>query len=143
MITAVGAVVLFALVLTYPRKIAREPRPPPDVPVKPHREAEEHAVLIRVKLSDEGFGTPAERQVLHGIADKLERAVKSSKAGEYDGDELGRGHCTLFLYGRDADKLFDVVAPILRTHAATQHAVVTKRYGAAGNPDVREVKVRL
>lgn len=110
---------------------------------EPKSQTTEHAVLVRIKLSDDGFGTSAERRTLQSIADEIERAVKTSKAGEYDGDEFGGGECTLFLYGSDADKLFDVIAPVLRSHAATERSVVTKRYGAADDPSAREVTITL
>jgi hypothetical protein len=48
-----------------------------------------------------------------------------------------------FMYGRDADELFEVAEPILRAASSARGGFSIKRYGDATNPDAIEVKVYL
>ena len=59
----------------------------------------EHAVLVHLKLSDSGFGTEAEREALFELEQRLERAILAAAVGEFDGNEVGEGLCTLYMYG--------------------------------------------
>lgn len=111
-------------------------------PRKPSTSAEsfEHAVLLYIPLSDSGFGSPEEREAIRKFSDEFEEAITASNVGEFDGDEFGEGQCTLFMYGRNADALFDAIEPVLRAGCrAGSYAI--KRYGNAGDPNAREVRV--
>ncbi len=101
----------------------------------------EHAVLIKLRLSGEGFGTPQEREAIHALSGRLEQAISAAESGEFDGDEFGGGVCTLYLYGPDADRLLASVDAILRSSPLARGARVTKRYGDAGDSNAREVEV--
>lgn len=104
-------------------------------------EQAEHAVLVRLKLSNAEFGGADERQATHALSDRLESAIRRANAGEFDGDEFGDGTCTLYMYGPDADKLFAAVEPELRGTRLTRGGHVIKRYGAAANPSAREARI--
>ena len=108
----------------------------------PHDPPEEHAVLVRIPLSDDGFGTEAERSAIQAWAGELEAAIEESGSGEYDGDEFGDGECTLYLYGPDADALWASVETVVRrgTRATGGHAM--KRYGGPGE-ETRSVRIEL
>ncbi len=68
---------------------------------------------------------------LFALEDKLENAIATSGAGEYDGNEIAVDGSDgyLYMYGPDADRLFLVVKPILEVTPFTKGAHVTKRYG--------------
>lgn len=74
----------------------------------------EQDLLVVLKLSNRLMGTHEERQMLEAFADELEEAVLAAGVGEYDGDELGGGECTLFFCGPDLDKLLAVLRPLLK-----------------------------
>lgn len=83
-------------------------------------------------------------QPIFALEEKLEAAISEAKVGEYDGNEVattGRGGY-LYMYGPDADRLFEVVAPILKSVPFMHHATVKKRYGPPAD-GTREVTVIL
>jgi len=104
---------------------------------------EDHAVLVTLKLSDAAFGDAEERDAIHALSDRLDAAIRAAGAGEFDGDEFGDGVCTLYMYGPDADRLFDAISSELRGSPLTRGGSVTKRYGAASNPAARVERVAL
>ena len=60
-----------------------------------------------------------------------------------DGNEIGEGECTLFMYGPDADLLFAAIEPRLRASRMTKGGSVVKRHGDPDDPHVREVRIKL
>lgn len=104
-------------------------------------EQAEHAVLVRLKLSNAEFGDSHERQAIHALSDQLQSAIRRANAGEFDGDEFGDGTCTLYMYGPDADELFAAVEAELRGSRLTRGGHVIKRYGAATDPSAREARI--
>jgi hypothetical protein len=104
---------------------------------------DEHAVIVHLTLSAPGFGESEEREAIHRLTDRLDAAISAAGAGEFDGDEFGAGTCTLFMYGPDADRLFAAVEPDLRASSLTKGGYAVKRYGAAANPQAREVRVEF
>jgi hypothetical protein len=97
----------------------------------------EQAVLIRFPLSDGGLGSACELEVLGGLSDDIADVVAESGAGEFDGHEVGEGEYLLFLYGPDADELFDAVEPLLSRQPWPGGASAVKRYGPPGAAEVR------
>ena len=79
---------------------------------------------------------------LFSLEDQLRTAIESGGGGEYDGHEIAMDGSdgTLYMYGPNADKLFEVVEPILRAVPFMSGASVTKRYGP---PDDETKKVAL
>jgi hypothetical protein len=102
----------------------------------------EHAVIVHLRLSDAGFGSFEEREALLALQDQIAEAIKAAKGGEFDGDEVGEGECVLFMYGTDADRLFAAIEPILKTSPLALGGYGIKRYGEAGDPDSKEVRVK-
>jgi hypothetical protein len=74
--------------------------------------APEHSVITHLPLSDDAFGTRAEREAIHELEGCIEEAV-AAIGGEHDGDEFGGGEAVLFTCGPDADILFAAVARCL------------------------------
>ena len=103
----------------------------------------EHAVIVHLPLSDGDFGKPEERESLFALDQRLEEAVERSGAGEFDGNEFGSGECVFYIYGPDADRLFEVVEPLLKGHAVAAGGYAIKRYGAADDSFARETRVEL
>lgn len=94
----------------------------------------DQAVLVQVAIPTDGeIG-------LDEIEDRLIKAIARAGVGEFDGNEIGSEGATLFMYGADADRLFAVVEPVLRsaTLPAGSHALI--RYGEPG-AEVRRVEL--
>lgn len=102
---------------------------------------EEHCVKVYLKLSNE-YGTPEEIEAIHELSDALEEAIQESGAGEFDGDEFGGGECTLYMYGPDADKLFEAIRKSLKSSPAATGGYALKRYGPP-KEGVKEARVEL
>jgi hypothetical protein len=98
------------------------------------------AILIHVKLADDAFGDSGERPALWDLEDELIRMLDATDAGEYDGNEVGEGFFTIYVYGRDADQLVDAVLPILRRYPLPTGSSIVKRYGP---PGAREERLEL
>jgi hypothetical protein len=90
------------------------------------------AVTVHFKLSDNKFGSSEERDRIHRFSHELAALVQEYQAGEFDGDEFGNGEGTLFMYGPDADRLFETVLSALETWEPLRGGHVIKRYGKLG-----------
>jgi hypothetical protein len=102
----------------------------------------EHAVIVHLKLTDEDLGTSEAGGELESLEAQLAAAVEDTEAGEFDGDEFGEGECVFYMYGPDADRLFATIEPILKSSPLAAGRFAIKRYGEAGDPDAREIRVR-
>ena len=72
------------------------------------------------------------------IEDRIVAALEGKTLGEFDGNEIGSGGTTLYLYGPDAEQLFALIEPLLAAYPLCQNARVTIRKGGPGAPQ-REV----
>jgi hypothetical protein len=102
---------------------------------------EEHCVKICLKLSEE-YGTADEVESIHELSDVFAAAIEENKSGEFDGDEFGGGECTLFMYGPDADRLFESIREPLAASNFAHGGYVIKCYGPP-HDGVREVRIDL
>lgn len=102
--------------------------------------SEEHAVIVHAPLSDKNFGSKADFDHYVAVEEKLIAAIEGSKAGEYDGNEVGQGEFVFYMYGSDADRLFQVVERILREDVRTSQGYAIVRYGS---PGAKERRVEL
>ncbi|MEU9912362.1 hypothetical protein [Streptomyces sp. NPDC051001] len=80
----------------------------------PEPETTEQAVIARYRLSDDEYGSRAEREAVFDAERAMATAVEEAGVGEVDGNEFGGGEAVLYAYGPDAEALFKVMEPILR-----------------------------
>jgi hypothetical protein len=99
--------------------------------------SEEQALIITIPLRSGKTGNPDELKRLHVLEDQLNLAIKDSKVGEYDGDEVGEGVFTIYIYGPSAERLFAVVRPILKRFRPPTGSFLIKRYGKLGSKQDR------
>jgi len=92
----------------------------------------EQAVIIRVAISNE-FGYVEEIESIHEIEQKIAQLLIRDNVGILDGDELGCGHCLIYLYGQDANEIVEVIKPVLTSWHALRGGTVTRRYGPLGS----------
>lgn len=94
----------------------------------------EECVLIRldgVSLPDAVYAE-FDLSTLEG---QLIEAIQRSNAGELDGHETGEKETTIFTYGPDADRLYAVMEPTLKSYPLCKNARVTVRKGGPGSPE--------
>lgn len=103
----------------------------------------EHAVIVHLRLDDDGFGSDEKRESINELTDAIADAIEEAESGEFDGNEFGEGECVLFMYGPDADSLFETIKPILKKSPHAKDGFAIKRYGDAADPKAKEVKVKL
>ena len=101
----------------------------------------EQAVLVHIPLSTDTFGTDEEQEAVFALESELEEAVKASGLGEFDGNEFGGGECVFFMYGPDADALYGLIEPILRSKPIAAGGFAIKRYGEASDASAHEARV--
>ena len=97
------------------------------------------AVLVHL----DAVGLPEETYDAYDVGtleDRLEEAISSAEAGEFDGNEFGPEEVVLFMYGPDAERLFTVVEPVLRDYPLCRGAKVRIRSGGPGSPE-RELRL--
>ncbi|MGW0879378.1 hypothetical protein [Streptomyces sp. NPDC002671] len=81
----------------------------------PEPEIPEQAVIAHYRLSDDQYGTRAEREAVFNAERAMAASVDEAGVGEVDGNEFGGGEAALYAYGADAEALFKVMEPTLRS----------------------------
>ncbi len=98
-------------------------------PVELATHATEQEAIVCLKLSDEQMGTFRERHAISELRDRLIRAVQARSAGEFENLEFAEGFGTLSFSGPNADRLAEVVLPVVQTHESRCGSYLLKRYG--------------
>ena len=77
---------------------------------------------------------------LHALEEKLANAIEEAGVGELDGDELSIDgeDAYIYIYGRSAKAIFDVIEPILVDEEISQGAEVQLRSGPIDDEDAEE-----
>lgn len=85
----------------------------------------EHAVIISFDYGSSDLGP------LFELEEQLKEAIDAANAGEFDGNEiaLSGSDGSLFMYGPDADRLFEAVWPVLDSTAVIRNIKANLRYG--------------
>jgi hypothetical protein len=102
---------------------------------------EQQALIVHLRLSDDAFGTDADHAAIWELEEQIEQAVEATSVGDLDGDEFGQGECVLFIYGPDADRLFSVVEPLLRSCPIASGGFAIKQYGDISDLDLETARV--
>lgn len=100
-------------------------------------EKQEQALLIYIRLSDDEHGEASEREELFHLEDEVMAALEGTEAGEFDGNEIGGGYFTLYLYGPSASRMWDVIAPVVVRFSAPAGSYAIQRFGTPGAEEHR------
>jgi hypothetical protein len=102
------------------------------------QKAPEHAVIVHFTYGSTDLGR------LFELEERLESAISAAGVGEYDGNEVAVDGSDgyLYMYGPDADKLFEIIRPILERTSFMRGAEVRKRYGPPSD-GVREHVLKI
>jgi hypothetical protein len=84
----------------------------------------------------------ASLDALFGLENALEQVIAGAGAGEFDGNEVGEGAATLYMYGPDADVLLQAILPVIHSSPLLARGTVIRRYGPP-ETGVREVRNEL
>ena len=105
---------------------------------KPNNNMPEQAVIIEFKYGIQGLDS------LFELEERLEKIISEKKVGEYDGNEIAVDYSDgmLFMYGPNADQLFEAIKPILEQTAFMKGAKIKLRYGPPED-GVKEKTVNL
>jgi hypothetical protein len=91
----------------------------------------DQAVIIKLNgkdLPDSVY----ENYDLSALESQIISAIEGTGLGEYDGNEMGPGGASLYLYGPKAEKLYERVESILKAHPLCRSAQITIRQGPPG-----------
>jgi hypothetical protein len=70
-------------------------------------------------------------QYVYALGDQIQIAIAEAKVGEYDGHAVTAdgSEGRYFVYGPDAEAIFQAIAPVLAASPLMRGATVTLRYG--------------
>jgi len=94
-------------------------------------ECDDQAVLIYLE------GEDFDQMVL--LSDRLTASLAKTNLGMFNGNEIGGGETVLFLYGDDAEKLFEHILPVLQQYEFCRGARAIISQGAPGAPQRKVV----
>jgi hypothetical protein len=106
-----GALVVGATLLA--GSCARRPQEGVKPQVATTSQASEQALFVHLRLSDGAFGSREEFARATELESVLEEAIARAGVGELDGNEVGGGEFVIYTYGPDADRLREVVQPLV------------------------------
>lgn len=100
-------------------------------------------MIVHLALAGGEMGSPDERATIMKLQDEISAAIDAAGVGEFDGDEWGGNECVLYLYGEDADRLFDAVHSVIAKLPPRSGSYAIKRRGEASDPNAKEERVTL
>ena len=86
---------------------------------------EDHAVIVRFNYGSTDLAR------LFELERELENVIESAGVGEFDGNDMAAdgSNGIIYMYGPNADNLFDTVLPVLESTSFMTGAKATLRYG--------------
>ena len=85
------------------------------------------AVLVHIDQIDMDKSTPIEEELI--------ALLEPTNFAYHDGNEIGGGRTTLWMFGTDAEQLFTFVEPTLRRFEFCTSARIVLRFGEPGAPE--------
>jgi len=95
------------------------------------RPAEEQAVIVNLRLSDERMGTHGEQARLSMLASAVSATLESTHEYELGACQMAKGFGILYCYGPDAAYLFDLIEPLIREFCPRRDSFAIVRRGGA------------
>jgi len=93
----------------------------------------DQAVIVNVPLQ----GASGDFDYIEELGERLRERLAESDIGEFDGDVVGEDWGVIYLYGRDADRLWQTVEDLVREASPPAGTNVVKRHGPPGAPEAR------
>ena len=94
--------------------------------VEPTPVTVEHAVVVHFDYGSTDF------EPIFALEQDLARVLEAVDAGEFDGNEIAvdGSDAYFYMYGRDADRMLEVIRPTLEAASFMRGARVSLRYGS-------------
>jgi hypothetical protein len=108
--------------------------------VEPADGREEHAVILHFKLAGE-TPTTEEAARYRALREELARAIVGDAAGQMGGDEWSGGECVMHACGRDAERLWDAIMPVLEERPFPRGSYAIKRFGGPESSEIERVRI--
>ncbi len=93
----------------------------------------DQAVIVNIPLRGGGGAF----DLVGDLGDRLHEHLKRSAVGEFDGNLIGEDLGVLYLYGPDADRLWQEIEPLVRDATLPGGTYVLKRAGPPGDAETR------
>ena len=102
----------------------------------------DHLVRVHIPLAGE-MTTPEEFHRYADLEDRLDAAAQAAKVGELDGNEVGGGEFTIWLYGKDGTRLAEVIKSALAKETLPRGCTIFVRHGGVNDPSARDEILKL
>ncbi len=102
-----------------------------DEPIAEDRQS----VVAWIRLGDPNFENEREQQRLFELENRVMRTLEASGGGSYDTNDLAPGFFRMTMLGPDADRIVEVVTPLLRDTPPGSYLAV--RHGPSGSTEER------
>jgi len=100
--------------------------------------------LVRLHIPLRGkTSTTEEFDQYSTLEDDLDAAATKAGVGQLDGNEIGEGEYTIWMYGHDATKLADVVKSALKGKALPKGCKLFLRHGGVNDPTSKEETIAV
>jgi len=101
---------------------------------------QQQSLLVHIKQRNDEHGQTSDARNSFSLEDKFVEALEEADAGELDGNEVGEGFFTIYMYGPGALRMWNAIAPVLGDLTAPVGSYVLKQYGM---PGAREERIDL
>jgi hypothetical protein len=113
-----------------------------DVVVRAVPQADEHAVVVNIRLAD-GAGSDPEQARLSMLATAVGATLEAAEGCELGACQVKQGFGVLYCYGPNAARLFDLIEPILREYRPPEGSFAIVRHGGATDTQAPRDRIEL
>lgn len=103
---------------------------------------EDQLVRVEIPLSGDP-GTKAQLDQYAKLEDDLDAAATKSGVGHLDGNEIGEGLYSIWMYGHDATKLAETVNSVLKGRSLPKGCKLFLRHGGIKDANAKEETIRV
>lgn len=98
--------------------------------------SDDQAVIVSIKTDQLDW------DLVMDLEEKVEDALAASGVGELDGNDVGQGEYNIYMYGPDADRVWEVAEPVISASGFPIPAgsSVLRRYGDVNDDEARVVR---
>ena len=82
-------------------------------------------------------GASGDFELVDGLGERLREHLEASAVGEFDGNLIGQDWGVLYLYGPDAESLWQEIEDVVRAASPPPGSYVVKQHGPPGGPETR------
>lgn len=114
-----------------------------EMPAPSSSSGAKHSVVVDFQYGSDDLSP------VFALEDQLIAAIKAAGAGEFDGNEFGIDGSdgsifsgSFFMFGPDADRLFEAIRPVLESSLLMRGAIAIKCYGPPED-GVRQIRVTV